>query len=226
MPGRPGLRAQVGGAVPAARAGRPSTSASSAGTTVAGSGRSEMSSPGKASWCICVRMSPGSTAYTRSRGLLRREHPASWSRPPWRRRSRPTSRRPRPTASEVMLRTTPACRRSCGSRPAVRASGATTFTSSSRRYVVGSRSANGGSGLAPRVLALLTSRSAPPSSAATSTSRGGGRGRRRRRRRPVRPAGAPATPRPAPPRRGRRARGASRARRERGQGARAPGRRR
>ena len=27
-----------------------------------GAGRSEMSSPGNASWCICVRMSPGSTA--------------------------------------------------------------------------------------------------------------------------------------------------------------------
>ena len=32
----------------------------SAGTTDSGSGRSEMSSPGNASWCICVRMSPGS----------------------------------------------------------------------------------------------------------------------------------------------------------------------
>ena len=37
-------------------------SRSSAGTTVSGSGRSEMSSSGKASWCICVRMSPGSKA--------------------------------------------------------------------------------------------------------------------------------------------------------------------
>ena len=31
-----------------------------AGTLCSGGGRSEMSSPGKASWCICVRMSPGS----------------------------------------------------------------------------------------------------------------------------------------------------------------------
>ena len=38
-------------------------SARNAGTTVSGSGRSLMSSPGKASWCICVRRSPGSTAY-------------------------------------------------------------------------------------------------------------------------------------------------------------------
>ena len=45
------------------RGGRCSTSASRCGTTVSGSGRSEMSSPGKASWCIGVRMSPGSTAY-------------------------------------------------------------------------------------------------------------------------------------------------------------------
>jgi hypothetical protein len=39
-----------------------------AGTTAVGSGRSEMSSPGKASWCISVRMSPGSTTNTRSCG--------------------------------------------------------------------------------------------------------------------------------------------------------------
>ncbi len=42
--------------------GRASSRVSSRGTTVSGSGRSEMSSPGKASWCIAVRMSPGSTA--------------------------------------------------------------------------------------------------------------------------------------------------------------------
>ena len=41
-----------------------------------GSGRSEMSSPGNASWCISVRMSPGSTTSTRSVGSLGREHPA------------------------------------------------------------------------------------------------------------------------------------------------------
>src|SRR6185436_10897089 len=33
-----------------------------------GGGRSEMSSPGNASWCIWVFMSPGSTAWTRSCG--------------------------------------------------------------------------------------------------------------------------------------------------------------
>ncbi len=32
------------------------------GTTVSGRGRSLMSSPGKAAWCMAVRMSPGSTA--------------------------------------------------------------------------------------------------------------------------------------------------------------------
>ena len=42
--------------------GRVAISRSSAGTTVSGSGRSEMSSPGNAAWCISVRMSPGSTA--------------------------------------------------------------------------------------------------------------------------------------------------------------------
>ena len=35
------------------------------GMRLSGSARSEMSSPGKASWCIAVRMSPGSTAYAR-----------------------------------------------------------------------------------------------------------------------------------------------------------------
>ena len=38
------------------------TRCTSAGTTDAGSGRSLMSSPGNAAWCISVRMSPGSTA--------------------------------------------------------------------------------------------------------------------------------------------------------------------
>ena len=40
----------------------PSISASRPGTLSSGGGRSEMSSPGNASWCIRVRMSPGSTA--------------------------------------------------------------------------------------------------------------------------------------------------------------------
>ncbi len=40
----------------------PVISASSPGTLCSGSGRSEMSSPGNASWCMRVRMSPGSTA--------------------------------------------------------------------------------------------------------------------------------------------------------------------
>src|SRR5215472_13281596 len=39
-----------------------------AGTTASGVGRSEMSSPGKASWCIWVRMSPGSTRQTLTAG--------------------------------------------------------------------------------------------------------------------------------------------------------------
>ncbi len=51
--------------------GRSSTSSrTSAGTAVSGRGRSEMSSPGKAAWCMAVRRSPGSTLCTRSGGLL------------------------------------------------------------------------------------------------------------------------------------------------------------
>ena len=51
------------------RSGRsPSIRASRPGTLSSGGGRSEMSSPGKASWCIWVRMSPGSTQYTRRPG--------------------------------------------------------------------------------------------------------------------------------------------------------------
>ena len=42
--------------------GRSASRRSRAGTTAAGSARSEMSSPGKAAWCIAVRMSPGSKA--------------------------------------------------------------------------------------------------------------------------------------------------------------------
>ncbi len=53
--------------------GAVSRSRSSAGTTVSGSGRSLMSSPGNAAWCMAVRMSPGSTAYHRSGRLLGRE---------------------------------------------------------------------------------------------------------------------------------------------------------
>ena len=46
----------------------PSISASRPGTLSSGGGRSEMSSPGNASWCIRVRMSPGSTVSTRNDG--------------------------------------------------------------------------------------------------------------------------------------------------------------
>src|SRR5262249_54099424 len=42
----------------------PSTSVRTPGPLSSGGGRSEMSSPGNASWCISVRMSPGSTQYT------------------------------------------------------------------------------------------------------------------------------------------------------------------
>ena len=44
------------------------TSLTNAGTTEEGSGRSEMSSPGKASWCMSVRRSPGSAHQTRTVG--------------------------------------------------------------------------------------------------------------------------------------------------------------
>src|SRR6266508_1771747 len=46
----------------------PSTRCSSPGTLASGGGRSETSSPGNASCCICVFMSPGSTQYTRRAG--------------------------------------------------------------------------------------------------------------------------------------------------------------
>src|SRR4029450_5319878 len=46
----------------------PSINARSPGTLSSGGGRSEMSSPGNASCCICVRMSPGSTAYDGAAG--------------------------------------------------------------------------------------------------------------------------------------------------------------
>ena len=50
-------------ASPVAAAGpSPSSRASRPGTLSSGGGRSEMSSPGNASWCIAVLMSPGSTA--------------------------------------------------------------------------------------------------------------------------------------------------------------------
>ena len=52
--------------------GAVSRSRNSAGTTVSGSGRSLMSSPGNAAWCMAVRMSPGSTAYHRRRAAPRR----------------------------------------------------------------------------------------------------------------------------------------------------------
>ena len=53
--------------------------ASSAATTSSGSGRSLMSSPGNASWCIWVRMSPGSTAQTRSPGSSAASTALRWS---------------------------------------------------------------------------------------------------------------------------------------------------
>ena len=43
-------------------AARPRSARAGPGTLSSGGGRSEMSSPGNASCCICVRMSPGSTA--------------------------------------------------------------------------------------------------------------------------------------------------------------------
>ena len=59
----------------------PAMSARRPGTLASGSGRSEMSSPGKASWCICVRMSPGSTRSTRRSGRSAPRMAASCSKP-------------------------------------------------------------------------------------------------------------------------------------------------
>ena len=56
----------------------PSIRATMPGTTSSGSGRSEMSSPGNASWCIWVRMSPGSMVSTRTSGRS-----AASTRPRW-----------------------------------------------------------------------------------------------------------------------------------------------
>jgi hypothetical protein len=61
-PGRPGGPGRTPAGRPAG-AGRPARRSPV-------SGRSEMSSPGKASWCIAVRRSPGSTAHTRTTRLL------------------------------------------------------------------------------------------------------------------------------------------------------------
>ena len=44
-----------------------------------GSGRSEMSSPGKASWCMAVRMSPGSTTCTLSSGSSAASTRLTWA---------------------------------------------------------------------------------------------------------------------------------------------------
>ena len=75
---------EVGGPV-AARGWPAPNSASRCGTTVSGSGRSEMSSPGNQSWCIWVRMSPGSTAYAVISGFSAANVSVMWSRPGLRR---------------------------------------------------------------------------------------------------------------------------------------------
>src|SRR5207247_2133445 len=80
---------------PVTRKGSCPSSHAQNGSVTSGSGRSLMSCPGKASWCICVRRSPGSTATTPTpasrnsfaRVLLRR------SRRPTRRTAAMRSRR-------------------------------------------------------------------------------------------------------------------------------------
>jgi hypothetical protein len=85
------------------------------GTTDSGSGRSEMSSPGKASWCISVRMSPGSTAYTFTSGLLdHQESGATGQARPSTSRSRPILHTVRSAASEEIASTMPRERREAG----------------------------------------------------------------------------------------------------------------
>ena len=64
-----------------ARSGRPEPIRSAmVGATVSGSGRSLMSSPGNAAWCIAVRRSPGSTLYQVNCGSSAAQVSVWWSR--------------------------------------------------------------------------------------------------------------------------------------------------
>ena len=102
----------------------------SAGTTASGSGRSEMSSPGNASWCISVRMSPGSTHEHPELGLLDREDRREVLERGLRRAVAAPLGYASTAASDVTLTTVPSARREQRREaPASSASGATTLTS-------------------------------------------------------------------------------------------------
>ena len=75
--------------------GRPRRAPSTRGRSPRGGSRSETSSPGKASCCSCVFMSPGSTAYTRRSGRSTARTLVSCSSAAFSSRSRPSPRRPR-----------------------------------------------------------------------------------------------------------------------------------
>ena len=79
LPAAGGERGQVGRAVAPAGPARGDQAAPASARRVLGSGRSLMSSPGKASWCIRVRRSPGSTAYTVRSGRSTASTRATWS---------------------------------------------------------------------------------------------------------------------------------------------------
>ena len=130
-----------------------------------------MSSPGNASWCISVRMSPGSTVEHSPLGVLDGQHPAGVIE---RRLAGAVSapggvRLDAGVARDVDDRG--ARRRGAGER-CTSASGATTLTSNVRRSTSESMVVSAGSGLAPSVLALLTtSRTGPSRRAAVASCR-------------------------------------------------------
>ena len=96
----------------------------------AGRGRSEMSSPGKASWCIRVRRSPGSTDHTCQAGSRPPARRSGGRGLPWRRRSPPArvgldGR----VGGDVDHPWAGAACRQCAAAAWVRANGATTLAS-------------------------------------------------------------------------------------------------
>ncbi|OLT08981.1 hypothetical protein BJF78_06425 [Pseudonocardia sp. CNS-139] len=93
-----------------------------------------MSSPGKARWCIAVRMSPGSNACTRSPGSSTASTAASWSSAAFAAPYPPQPAYASTAASELSVTIVPvADARSSGSASWVSASGARTVVSSTAR---------------------------------------------------------------------------------------------
>src|SRR5947199_5633607 len=120
---------------PVTRDGSCPSSHAQNGSVTSGRGRSLMSCPGNASWCICVRRSPGSTATTpmpASRNsfasvLLRRSSAALLLPYP------PHPGYPPRAASLVIFTTRPCDFWRIGRHVRVSASGAKTLTSNTRR---------------------------------------------------------------------------------------------